>query len=108
MVIRFDGETIPMLEERIEQRAVRIAARVAHDVNLVGRGVDETEQLPVVVGLQVTDRLDILEVFVVIEVGNRFIVLVQFIPVTKDDGIVIVTQFSVDVIYFEFRTLWNI
>ena len=101
MVEWLDGEAIPVLEERVEQRAVRIAARVPHNIDLIGRRADETEQLPVVVSHQVTDRFDILEVFVVIEVGNRFIILVEFIPVTEDYGIVIVIQFSVDVVYFE-------
>ena len=75
IVERLDRNAILVLEQRIEQRAVRIAARVAHDINLERCGIYEREQPAVVVRLQIADGFDVLQIVIVIQLGNPLVEL---------------------------------
>ena len=97
-----------MLEQRIEQRAVRIAARVAHDINLERCGIYEREQSAVVVRLQIADGFDVLQIVIVIQLGNLLVVVVQLIPIAEDNRIFIVIQLPVDMVYPKFGCLRKI
>ena len=108
MVERFDRDAILVFEQRIEQCAVRIAARVAHDINLERSRVDVREQFAVVVRLQIADGFDVLQIVIVIQLGNRLVVIVQLVPIAEDNRIFIVIQFPVDMVDLEVRAFRNI
>lgn len=108
IVERLDRNAILVLEQRIEQRAVRIAARVAHDINLERCGIYEREQPAVVVRLQIADGFDVLQIVIVIQLGNLLVVVVQLIPVAEDNRIFIVIQLPVDMVDLEVRAFRNV
>jgi len=56
-----------MLEQRVQQGAVRIAAGVPHDVYLVVIRIDESEQLAIFVCLEITYGFDVRQIIVVVQ-----------------------------------------
>ena len=108
MIIRLDRNAVAVFEQGVEQRAVRIAAGVPHDVDLIRRRINERQQAAVVVRFQITDGFDVGQVSVVVEIRDRFIVLVQLIPIAEDDRIVLVFQFAVDMVDLECGTFREI
>lgn len=56
-----------MLEQRVQQGAVRIAAGVSHDVNLIVIRIDESEQLAIFVSLEIAYGFDIRQIIVVVQ-----------------------------------------
>ena len=56
-----------MLEQRVQQGAVRIAAGVSHDVNLVVIRIDESEQFAIFVCLEIAYGFDIRQIIVVVQ-----------------------------------------
>lgn len=108
MVERLDRDAILVLEQRVEQRAVRIAARVAHDINLERCGSYEREQSAVVVRLQIADGFDVLQIVIVIQLGNLLVVIVQLVPIAEDDGVLLIVQFPVDMVDLEVRAFRNV
>lgn len=91
VIERLDRHAVLVFEERIEQRAVRVAARMAHDVDLERCGVDERKQLAIVVRLQITDGFDILQIIVIVQLGDLLVVIVQLVTITEDDGVLVVS-----------------
>lgn len=91
VIERLDRYAVLVFEERIEQRAVRIAARVPHDVDLKRSRVDERKQLAIVVRLQITDGFDILQIIVIVQLGNLLVIVVQLVAIAEDDGVLVVS-----------------
>ena len=56
-----------MLEQRVQQGAVRIAAGVSHDVNLVVIRIDESEQFAIFVCLEIAYGFDVRQIIVVVQ-----------------------------------------
>lgn len=104
MIKRFDRNAVLVLEQRIEQRSVRVAARVPHDVDLERCGVDEGKQFAVIVRFQITDRFDVFQIVVVVQLGNLFVIVVQLVPIAEDDRVLVVAQFTVNMVDLEIRT----
>lgn len=108
IIVRFDGNAVSVFEKRIEQRAVGISARMPYNINLIRGRIDEPQQTPVAVRLQIADGFDVRQITIVVQIGDSFVILVQFVAIAEDDRIFVVSQLAVNMIDLEIRPFGNI
>lgn len=85
VIIGLYGNTVLVLKDRVEQRAVRIAARMPHYQNLEGCHKKKLQQVVIVFCFQIPHRLNVFEKRIVILVKDGLVVFVKFIAIAKDD-----------------------